>query len=78
MMERQSVHEHFGKDRDVWAFSEGDQKAHIVLLNFKKGVLIAKKTFRESCFPDALHEIATSFLFQYYSSRPVPEEIMVS
>jgi len=78
MMERQSVHEHFGKDRDVWAFSEGDQKAHILLLSFKKGVLVAKKTFREHCFPAALHEIATSFLFQYYSSRPVPEEIMVS
>ncbi len=78
MTERQSVHEHFGKDRDVWAFSGGDQKVHIVLLSFKKGVLITKKAFREPCVAAALHEVAASFLFQYYSSRPVPEEIIVS
>lgn len=78
MVERQSVHEHLGKDRDVWAFSGGDQKVHIVLLSFKKGVLIAKKTFREPSVAATLHEIIATFLFQYYDSRPVPEEIIVS
>ncbi|MDD5244292.1 MAG: excinuclease ABC subunit UvrC [Syntrophorhabdaceae bacterium] len=78
MMERQSVHEHLGKDRDVWAFSGGDQKVHIVLLSFKKGVLIAKKTFREPSVATTLHEIIPTFLFQYYNLRPVPEEIIAS
>lgn len=78
MTERQSVHEHFGKDRDVWAFSGGNRNIHIVLLSFKKGVLIAKKAFREPCVAAALHEVSASFLFQYYNSRPVPEEIIVS
>ena len=78
MMERQSVHEHLGKDRDVWAFSGGDRMVHIILLSFKKGVLIAKKTFREPSVATTLHEIIPTFLFQYYDSRPVPEEIIVS
>jgi excinuclease ABC subunit C len=78
MTEKQSVHEHLGKDRDVWAFSGGEQRVRIVLLSFKKGVLIAKKTFREPLVASALHEVIASFLFQYYSSRPAPEEIIVS
>jgi len=78
MTERQSVHEHFGKDRDVWAFSGGNRNIHILLLSFKMGGLIAKKTFKEPCVAVALHEVSASFLFQYYSSRPVPEEIIVS
>ncbi len=78
MMERQSVHEHLGKDRDVWAFSGRDRMVRIVLLSFKKGVLIAKKTFREPFVAAVLNEVIASFLFRYYSSRPVPEEIIVS
>lgn len=78
MVEGQSVHEHLGKDRDVWAFSGEDRMVRIILLSFKKGVLIAKKTFREPSIATTLHEIIPTFLFQYYDSRPVPEEIILS
>lgn len=78
MVEKQRVHEHLGKNRDVWAFLEGGQGVKIVLLVFRKGVLISKKLFRESFMRIAYEDAISSFLFQYYSSRPVPDEIVLS
>ncbi len=78
MVEKQRVHEHFGKDRDVWAFLEGESGVKIVLLAFRKGVLISRKQFKESLMKIDYEEAISSFLFQYYSTRPVPDEIILS
>jgi excinuclease ABC subunit C len=78
MLEKQRVHEHLGKNRDVWAFLEGGQGVKIVLLIFRKGVLISKKLFKESLMKVAYEEAISSFLFRYYNARPIPEEIILS
>ncbi len=36
MVEKQHVHEHFGKNRDVWAFAEEETRIKIVLLIIQK------------------------------------------
>ena len=78
MMEKQNVHEHLGKNRDVWAFIEEGEGFRAALLSFRKGLLISKRTFKEEPVGAGVTEGLSSFLFQYYSSRPVPDEIMVS
>ncbi|MCX5812485.1 MAG: excinuclease ABC subunit UvrC [Proteobacteria bacterium] len=78
MVEKQHVHEHFGKNRDVWAFLEGDKGVRMVLLTFRRGVLLSKKMFKESLMKVGYDEAISSFLFQYYSSRPVPDEVIIS
>jgi excinuclease ABC subunit C len=77
LVEKQHVHEHLGKNRDVWAVLTEDGKLKIVLLSFRRGVLIAKRTFHEpfSLDPDGAF---SSFLFQYYGNREVPDEIILS
>jgi excinuclease ABC subunit C len=77
LVEKQSVHEHMGINRDVWAFLSEEGRFKVVLLNFRKGVLIGKRLFKESAVVD-LNEAVSSFLFQYYSTRPIPEEIALS
>jgi excinuclease ABC subunit C len=78
MTERQSVHEHFGKNRDVWAFLESERGVGIVMLAFRRGVLIAKKGFKEALMTVGFNEAVSSFLFRYYSRRPIPDEIVLS
>jgi excinuclease ABC subunit C len=78
MVEKQHVHEHFGKNRDVWAFLEGEKGISMVLLTFRRGVLLSKKLFRESLMKVGYDEAISSFLFQYYLSRPIPDEVIVS
>ena len=77
LIEKQRVHEHLGKNRDVWGFMEEAGRLRIVLLGFRRGVLIAKRLFRQSVVADP-GEAISSFLFQYYSSRPVPDEIILT
>jgi excinuclease ABC subunit C len=78
MMEKQNVHEHLGKNRDVWAFMEEGEGFRAVLLSFRKGLLISKRSFKERVVPTGMKEALSSFLYQYYSSRPVPDEIIMS
>ncbi len=78
MVEKQHVHEHLGKNRDVWAFLEEEKGLKGVLLNFRKGLLISKRLFREPLLATAFKEVLSSFLFQYYSIRPIPDEIILS
>jgi excinuclease ABC subunit C len=78
MMEKQHVHEHFGKNRDVWAFLEGEKGIKIALLTFRQGLLLSKKLFKESLMKTGYDEAISSFLFQYYSSRPIPDEVIIS
>jgi excinuclease ABC subunit C len=78
MVEKQHVHEHHGKNRDVWAFLEGTGGIKISLLSFRRGVLISKKLFKQPLVAASAGEGESSFLFQYYSERPVPDEIVVS
>jgi excinuclease ABC subunit C len=78
MLEAQHVHEHLGKNRDVWAFLEDEGKAKIVLLSFRKGVLVSKRLFEESLVAATFNEALSSFLFQYYTTRPIPDEIILS
>jgi len=78
MVEKQHVHEHLGKNRDVWAFLEGEKGIRIVLLTFRRGVLLSKKLFKESLMKVGYDEAISSFLFQYYLSRPVPDEVIIS
>ena len=78
MVEKQHVHEHLGKNRDVWAFSEEEEGVRVALLNFRKGVLISKRQYHERTTAMPFHEAISSFLFQYYSTRPIPDEIILS
>jgi excinuclease ABC subunit C len=78
MVEKQHVHEHFGKNRDIWAFSEDERKVTIVLLTFRRGVLISRRLFKEPFFADTQDEAITTFLFQYYSTQPIPDELILS
>ena len=78
MMEKQHVHEHLGKNRDVWAFLEGEKGVRTVLLTFRRGVLLARKLFKETLMKAGYDEEISSFLFQYYSTRPIPDEVIVS
>jgi len=77
LVEKQHVHEHLGKNRDVWAVLREERKLRIVLLSFRRGVLISKRTFHEpfSLNPDGAF---SSFIFQYYASRQIPDEIILS
>ncbi len=78
MLERQHVHEHHGRNRDVWAFLEDEKGMRIVLLGFRRGVLMEKRVFKEPLVAVAPGDAVSSFLFQYYSGRPAPEEIIIS
>lgn len=78
MTEKQRVHEHFGKDRDVWAFSAAEGAMSIALLTFRKGILISKRQFRETRAVMPFQEALSSFLFQYYLTRFIPDEVILS
>lgn len=78
MVEKQNVHEHFGKNRDVWAFAAAEGSLKSVLLCFRKGVLIAKRKFRNKIAATPLDEAISSFIFQYYDTRAIPDEIILS
>jgi len=78
MVEKQNVHEHFGKNRDVWAFAATEGSLKSVLLCFRKGVLIAKRKFRNKIAAAPLGEAISSFIFQYYDARAIPDEIILS
>lgn len=77
LVERQRVHQHLGKNRDAWGFLVEEGRVTIALLSFRRGVLISKRVYREPLVPN-LDEALSSFLSQYYSTRPVPEEIVLS
>ncbi len=77
LVEKQHVHQHLGINRDVWGFLPEEGRLRVVVLNFRKGVLIHKRTFKQALAPD-LHDSFSSFLFQYYSTRPIPDEIILS
>ena len=78
MVEKQHVHEHLGINRDVWAFAEEEKRIKIVLLIFRRGVLISRRHFKEPFFTDTPAETITTFLFQYYGTHPIPDEIILS
>jgi excinuclease ABC subunit C len=78
MTEKQLVHEHLGKNRDVWAFLEEEGRMKIALLTFRRGVLISKKSFKETITVGTVGEALSSFLFQYYGTRPIPDEVILS
>lgn len=78
MTEKQHVHEHFGKNRDVWAFSETLRAVALVVLAFRRGVLISRRLYKEPVYGEKADETITTFLFQYYGSRPIPDEIILS
>ena len=77
LVEQQHVHEHMGINRDAWGILAEEGRLRMVVLTFRKGVLISKRMFKES-FAPALDEALPSFLFQYYSTRPIPDEIVLS
>lgn len=77
LVERQRVHQHLGKNRDAWGFLVEEGRVTIALLSFRRGVLISKRVYREPPVPNP-DEALSSFLFQYYSARPVPDEIVLS
>jgi len=78
MMEKQHVHEHFGKNRDVWAFSERAKIISIVVLTVRGGVLLSRRLYKEGFYAGNPGETLMTFLFQYYSARPIPDEIVLS
>jgi excinuclease ABC subunit C len=78
MTEKQRVHEHLGKNRDVWAFSAVGETMSAALLTFRKGILISKRQFRETGAAMPFQEALSSFLFQYYLTRPIPDEVILS
>ncbi len=78
MTEKQNVHEHFGKNRDVWAFSERAKVVSIVVLTVRGGVLLSRRLYKENLYGQDAGETLMTFLFQYYSARPIPDEIVLS
>jgi excinuclease ABC subunit C len=78
MVEKQNVHEHFGKNRDVWAFTTTDDGLKSVVLYFRKGVLISKRKFQNRASAMPLADAISSFIFQYYDTRAMPDEIILS
>jgi len=78
MLEKQTVHEHLGKNRDVWAFCKEKGRLKAILLNFRRGLLIGKRLFKEPIGTSDENDAFASFLFQYYATHPVPEEIILS
>ena len=78
MMEKQHVHEHFGKNRDVWAFSDHAKVVSIVVLTVRGGVLLSRRLYKERFYSGDIGETLMTFLFQYYSARPIPDEIILS
>ena len=78
MTEKQHVHEHFGKNRDVWAFSDRGKVISIVVLTVRAGVLLSRRLYKESFYGQDVGETLMTFLFQYYSARPIPDEIILS
>jgi excinuclease ABC subunit C len=77
LVEKQHVHEHMGINRDVWGVLAEEARVKVVLLSFRRGVLISKRLFKEAAGPD-LGDSLSSFLFQYYGTRPIPDEIVLS
>jgi excinuclease ABC subunit C len=77
LVEKQHVHEHMGINRDVWGFLAEEGRLRAVVLTFRKGVLISKRTFKEPLGP-GLEDALPTFLFQYYATRPIPDEIVLS
>lgn len=78
MIEKQNVHEHFGKNRDVWAFADEERKLVIALLSFRRGVLLSRRRFTEPLFSEKSDEEISTFLFQYYNTHPIPDEVVLS
>jgi excinuclease ABC subunit C len=78
MVEKQNVHEHFGKNRDVWAFTTAEDGLKSVVLCFRKGVLISKRKFQNRASAMPLADAISSFIFQYYDTRAMPDEIILS
>lgn len=68
MMEKQHVHEHFGKNRDVWAFSDHAKVVSIVVLTVRGGVLLSRRLYKERFYSGDIGETLMTFLFQYYSA----------
>jgi excinuclease ABC subunit C len=78
LLERQSVHEHLGRNRDVWAFMETEKCVEAVLLTFRGGLLIQRRNFEIPGSVSLSDEAVPSFLFQYYSARAIPDEVALS
>ncbi len=78
MTEKQHVHEHFGKNRDIWAFSDRAKIVSIVVLTVRGGVLLSRRLYKESFYAGNAGETLMTFLFQYYTARPIPDEIILS
>jgi len=72
--EKQSSERDKKYDEDVINFIERDQKAYLLLFNIYKGILTNKKEFEFDSSPEILEE----FITRYYSTNPVPKEIIVS
>ncbi len=78
LTEKQHVHEHLGKNRDVWGFLEMSGELKAVVLIFRRGVLISKKTYKKSYAPSSIDSAISSIIFQFYENHTVPEEIIIS
>ncbi len=78
LIEKQNVHEHLGKNRDVWGFLAEEGMLRAVVLSFRRGILISKKTFNQPYISDLMDDAISSILFQFYITRHAPEEIVLS
>jgi excinuclease ABC subunit C len=78
MSQKQNVHEHFGKNRDIWAFSERRHVISMVVLIVRGGVLLSRRIFKETFYTQDSASTVMTFLFQYYLARPIPDEIILS
>ncbi len=50
----------------------------IVVLTVRAGVLLSRRLYKESFYAQDVGETLMTFLFQYYSARPIPDEIILS
>ena len=78
LVEKQHVHEHMGINRDVWGFLFEEGRVKVVTPQLQKGrAHLETRSSRRRPRPISMTPLS-SFLFQYYSTRPIPDEIVLS
>lgn len=64
-------------DRDIVGYSQRDGYISILLLLYRKGVLLGKNLFVVEKFDDINSEL-TDYIYQFYLNHPKPKELIIS
>ena len=64
-------------DRDIFAFANRNGYLCLVILLYRKGILLGKDTFTVEEFGDQEEQVA-DLILQYYQKHPLPAEIVIN